>query len=49
MKDWSAAEHNLHAYTAADGAPTVFPTHHHANMFFNTMEYAAQLTMELAF
>jgi len=48
MKDWSAAEHSLHAYAAADGARTVFPTHHHGNLFFNTVEYAAQLTMEIA-
>lgn len=48
MKHWSAAEHNLHAYLAGDGANTGFPTHHHGNLFFATVAYSAAQTMEIA-
>jgi pimeloyl-ACP methyl ester carboxylesterase len=48
MKDWAAAEHTLHARLARDGRRTAFPSRHHGNIFFGTIEYAAQLVQEIA-
>jgi hypothetical protein len=48
MQAWSAAENSLHALVSRDGARTAFPSKHHGNLFFSTMDYAAKLTREIA-
>ena len=48
MKDWSASEHTLHSVLARDGARTVFPSHHHGNLFFSTIGYTIAQTADIA-
>jgi hypothetical protein len=48
MQVWAAAEGNLHAYLAKDGARTVFPTRSHTDMFFTLLGFIAKKTDEIS-
>ncbi len=39
---WAAAEGNLHAILARDGARVIFPTRTHTDMFFNLLGFIAE-------
>jgi hypothetical protein len=47
MRDWSAAEHNMHVLLAARGAHTVFPSRHHGQMLLGLEHFVADEVVRL--